>query len=130
MTFAGEQTSHHCCRHQTDLSIIDLAENLVEQCRNRYRDRQPCYGANFFPFNCTTVGFSSSLVSFTIFLVARNSYEIKLRARSPASIWLALNLFYIMLSTKLNQPIASYAMRQNFYAMVAILLVPPSILVD
>jgi hypothetical protein len=36
---------------------LDLAENSVEDCKQRYRERRCSYKANFFPLDCTKVCF-------------------------------------------------------------------------
>ncbi len=40
-----------------DYYSIDLAENSVEDCKTRYRERQCSYEATFFPLDCTKVRF-------------------------------------------------------------------------
>lgn len=37
--------------------FIDLAENSVEDCKQRYRERRYSYGADFFPLDCAKVCF-------------------------------------------------------------------------
>lgn len=63
--------------------MIDLAENSVEECKTRYRDRQSCYGADFFPFNCTTVGFSIFTCIFHNISRRQELLQDKIKSKKP-----------------------------------------------
>ena len=130
VTFAGEHKSHRSCCLLRHMFLVDLAENSVEECKNRYFDRQPCYQADFFPLNCTTVRSSFSISSSALCLSFRNSCEIKSNARNPVSIWSAVNSFCTTPTTKSNPPTGFCAMPRNFYVKAVILLPPPSMPVD
>ena len=121
---------HHPCCHWHRVFLVDLAENSVEVCRNRYRDRQSCYRADFFPLNCTTVWSAFLVSSCAICLSVRNSCETKSNVQSPVSIWSAVNLFYTIPTTRSNRPTDFCAMQRNFFVTVVISLPLPSTPVD